>query len=249
VGLELAPIVSGEIRNPARDLPRAAALSGAISAVFYLGLTGALLVLLKPDEISPMTGLAQAGVAGAHKLGEPFLAIVLAVLIGLALAGQLDTWIAGNTRLPYAIGLDRYLPAAFARVHPRFHTPYLSLLVQAAIATLFLLMAQLGESVKAAYQTMVDMMVIITFIPFLYIFATGFRFASRLASVSGLIVTLLAMAFSMVPPPEVASVALFETKIVGGSAFFALMGWLLFRRYQARRPSEAICAAIKTDAV
>ena len=64
VGLELAPIVSGEIRNPGRDLPRAAAISGAIAAVFYITMTAALLVLLKPEDISPMTGLAQAGAAG-----------------------------------------------------------------------------------------------------------------------------------------------------------------------------------------
>ena len=61
--------------------------------------------------------------------------------------GQLDTWIAGNTRLPYAVGLDRYLPAAFSRVHPRWGTPYVSLLVQVVAATISLLMAQLGESV------------------------------------------------------------------------------------------------------
>ena len=109
VGLELAPIVSAEIRNPRRDLPRAAAISGVISAAFYIAMTAALLVLLKPEEISPMTGLAQAGAVGAQKLGAPILSILLATLIGIALAGQLDTWIAGNTRLPYAIGLDRYL--------------------------------------------------------------------------------------------------------------------------------------------
>ena len=69
VGLELAPIVSAEIRNPRRDLPRAALISGIISAALYIGVTAALLVLLRPEQISPMTGLAEAGVAGAQKLG------------------------------------------------------------------------------------------------------------------------------------------------------------------------------------
>jgi glutamate:GABA antiporter len=239
VGLELAPIVSGEIRNPRRDLPRAASISGAISAVFYIGVTAALLVLLKPEDISPMTGLAQAGTAGAQRLGLPVIAIVLAMLIGVALLGQLDTWIAGNTRLPYAIGLDHYLPAAFGRTHPRWGTPYVSLLVQALTATMFLFMAQLGESVKAAYQIMVDMMVIVTFIPFVYIFGAGFRFANRVAAVSGLVVTLVAIALSAMPPPEVASVVIFESKVVGGSVFFGLLGWLLFKRFQARRSRVA----------
>jgi len=235
VGLELAPIVSGEIRNPGRDLPRAALISGVISAAFYISMTAALLVLLTPEAISPMTGLAQAGAAAAQKLGAPILSILLAALIGIALAGQLDTWIAGNTRLPYAIGLDRYLPPAFGRVHPRWGTPYVSLLVQALAATLFLLMAQLGETVRAAYQIMVDMMLIVTFIPFVYIFCAGFRFASRIAAVSGLAVTLIAIALAAVPPHEAASTAMFEAKVVGGSVFFALLGWALFKRYQAIR--------------
>jgi amino acid transporter len=235
VGLELAPIVSGEIRNPGRDLPRAAVISGVISAALYISMTAALLVMLKPEQISPMTGLAQAGAAVAQKIGAPIISILLATLIGIALAGQLDTWIAGNTRLPYAIGLDRYLPAAFGRIHPRWGTPYVSLLVQALAATLFLLMAQLGETVRAAYQIMVDMMVIVTFIPFVYIFGAGFRFANRIAAVSGLAVTLIAIVLAAFPPQEAASAVIFEVKVVGGSLFFALLGWMVFKRYQSVR--------------
>ncbi len=240
VGLELAPIVSAEIRNPRRDLPRAALISGILSAALYIGVTAALLVLLRPEQISPMTGLAEAGVAGAQKLGAPGISNLLAILIGGALVGQLDTWIAGNTRLPYAIGLDRYLPAAFSRVHPRWGTPYVSLLVQAVAATLFLLMAQLGESVRAAYQIMVDMTVIVTFIPFLYIFGAGFRFASRIAAVSGLAVTLIAIVFAALPPDETVSTAMFEAKVLGGSVLLAVLGWIVFKRYETRRSGDQV---------
>jgi amino acid transporter len=235
VGLELAPIVSGEIRNPRRDLPRAAAISGIISAAFYISMTAALLVVLQPDQISPMTGLAQAGTSAALTLGAPAIAIVLGALLGIALAGQLDTWIAGNTRLPYAIGLDHYLPAAFGRIHPRWGTPYVSLFVQAVAATLFLLMAQQGESVRAAYQITVDMTLIATFIPFIYIFCAGLRFGNRTAAVSGLVVTLIAIAFAAIPPQEASSTAMFELKVVGGSLFLAAAGWMVFKRYEAAR--------------
>jgi amino acid transporter len=240
VGLELAPIVSGEIRNPRRDLPRAAVISGIISAAFYISMTAALLVVLQPDQISPMTGLAQAGTSAALTLGAPAIAIVLGALLGIALAGQLDTWIAGNTRLPYAVGLDRYLPAAFSRLHPRWRTPYVSLLVQAIAATLFLLMAQLGESVRAAYQIMVDMTVIVTFVPFIYIFGAGFRFANKIAAISGLAVTLIAMVLAAIPPQDTVSGAIFEVKVLGGSLFFALLGWVVFKRYQALRAGAPV---------
>jgi glutamate:GABA antiporter len=235
VGLELAPILSGEIRNPRRDVPRAAVISGILSALFYIGGTAAILALLRPEQISPMTGLAQAGAAGAERVGAPTLAMLFAAVIGLALAGQVDTWIAGNTRLPYAIGLDRYLPAAFGRIHPRWGTPYVSLCVQVAASTVFLLMAQLGETVRSSYQIMVDMTVIVTFIPFLYIFSSGFRFASRIAAVSGLTVTVLAIGLSVLPPGGTASSALFEMKVVGGCVFIAALGWFVFKRYEHRR--------------
>ena len=107
--------------------------------------------------------------------------------------------------------------------------------MQALAATLFLLMAQLGETVRAAYQIMVDMMLIVTFIPFIYIFAAGFRFASRIAAVSGLAVTLIAIALAAFPPREAVSAAIFEIKVVGGSLMFALLGWVVFKRYQAIR--------------
>ncbi len=234
-GLELAPIVSGEMRNPRRDLPRAAVISGIGCAVFYIAGTAALLALVKPAEISPMTGLAQAGAAAAGKLGLPAISVVFAVLISIAVGGQLGAYIAGNTRLPYAIGLDHYLPEAFSRLHPRWGTPYVSLFLQAAVATIFLIMAQLGETVGAAYQIMVDMMAIATLIPFLYIFGSGFRFASRPAAVSGAAVTVIAIVFSALPTAEAASPITFEVKVVGGCMVIAALGWVVFKRYEAKR--------------
>jgi amino acid transporter len=234
-GLELAPIVSGEIRNPRRDVPRAAVISGIACALFYIGGTAALLVLLKPANISAMTGLAQAGAAAAGTLGLPALSVVFAVLISIAVSGQLGAYIAGNTRLPYAIGIDHYLPEAFARLHRRWGTPYISLLVQAVAATVCLIMAQWGETVGAAYQIMVDMMVIATLIPFVYIFGSGFRFANRPAAVSGLAVTLMAIVLSALPPAEAASALTFELKVVGGCIIFGALGWLVFKRYETKR--------------
>ena len=120
-------------------------------------------------------------------------------------------------------------------IHPRWGTPYVSLLLQAVVATLFLLIAQLGETVRAAYQIMVDMMVIVTFIPFLYIFGSGFRFISRISAVSGIAVTLIAIVLSALPPAESGSAAVFEIKVLGGTLLCGLLGLTVFWRYQTRR--------------
>src|SRR5260370_18391147 len=60
-GLELAPILGGEIHNPGRNIPRAAWISGFRCAAFFMAGTAALLALLPPDRIHTMPRPAQAG--------------------------------------------------------------------------------------------------------------------------------------------------------------------------------------------
>ncbi len=229
-GLELAPILAGEIHNPGKNIPRAAWLSGFLGAGFYMAGTAAMLVLLAPERISPMTGLAQAGNLAGSRLGASWLSPVFALLITLGVIGQLTTYIAGNTRLPFAIGLDRYLPEAFAKLHPRWHTPHVSILTQAILSTLFLLLTELGENLRAAYQILVDMVVIATLIPFVYIFATGFKYGQRWAGAAGALIAGIAVVLSCSPPLGIASVWLFELKIIGGTLFLALAGRVIFVR-------------------
>jgi amino acid transporter len=58
----------------------------------------------------------------------------LAALITCGITGQLGAWLSGSARVPFAIGLDRYLPPAFARLHPRWKTPHVAILTQGSPA-------------------------------------------------------------------------------------------------------------------
>jgi len=238
-GLELAPILGGEIYDPSKNVPRAAWISGFGCAGFYIAGTAALLALLPPDRISPMTGLAQAGNEAGLRLGANWLTPCFALLITLGVIGQLSTYIAGNTRLPFALGLDHYLPPAFARLHPRWHTPHISILTQGVLSSGLLLLMEMGENLRAAYQILVDMVVIATLIPFVYIFASGFKFGRRWAGIAGATISLAAVILSAVPPPGVASVWLFELKVVGGTVLLALLGRVIFVRSMAGRKALA----------
>ena len=234
-GLELAPVLGGEIQDPEKSIPRAAWISGFAGATFYIAGTAALLALLPPDRISPMTGLAQAGDEAGARFGAHWLSPCFALLITLGVIGQLSTYIAGNTRLPFALGLDHYLPPAFARLHPRWRTPHVSILTQGVLSSGLLLLMELGENLRAAYQILVDMVVIATLIPFVYIFATGFKFGRRWSGTAGALIALAAVILSAVPPPGVASTWLFELKVIGGTLLLALLGRAIFVRSQAGR--------------
>jgi glutamate:GABA antiporter len=236
VGLEVAPILGGEIYDTRKVIPRAAWISGIGSAAFYMAGTAAMLALLAPEQISPLTGLAQAGQMAGVRFGAVWLSPAFALLIIVSMLGQLTAFVAGNTRLPFALGLDHYFPPVFAKLHPRWGTPYVSILMQGVLSSVLLLAMQLGETLRAAYQILVDLTVIATFLPFVYIFASGFKFGQRISGVVGCLITLLAIVLSAVPPPGVASVWIFELKVVGGALLLALAAWPIFAhsRWRAR---------------
>lgn len=233
VGLELAPIMGGEIQNAAKNIPRAALISGLLCAGFYIAGTAAMLGLLPPDRINPMTGLAQAGDIAGARFGAAWISPCFAFLITVGVLGQLSSYIAGNSRLPFALGLDHYLPAAFAKVHSRWGTPYVSILMQGVFASLFLVISELGENLRAAYQIMVDMTVIVTLIPFVYIFGSGMKFGQRWAGTVGALVSAIAIVLSAIPPEGIASVWLFELKVVGGTLLLVFAGRAIFVRSRA----------------
>lgn len=232
-GLELGAILGGEILNPKKTIPRAAWIGGFACAAFYIAGTAAMLALMPPGKISTLTGLAQAGHTVAQRLNAAWISPCFALLISIGIFGQVGSYIAGNTRLPFAIGLDHYLPPAFAKLHPRWRTPHVSILTQGILSSIFLIAMQLGENVRAAYQMLVDMMVIATLIPFVYIFWTGYRFGQKLAGASGAIISILGVMLSLSPPAGVASVWIFELKVIGGFILFTLLGRWIFVRSKA----------------
>jgi amino acid transporter len=232
-GLELGAVLGGEIRDPCRTVPRAALVSGLAIAAFYILGTLAMLAVLPPERISILTGLVQVGQAGGARLGAPWLGWALAGLVLAGVTGQLCAWTGGCARLPFVIGLDRYLPPAFARLHPRWGSPHVAILTQGALCTVFVVAFAAGESIRMAYQILVDMTVITYFIPFLYLFGAAWRCGRRASAASGLAVTAAAIALSLVPPAG-ASALLFELKLAGGCAVLVVTAKMFFQAARKR---------------
>ena len=151
------------------------------------------------------------------------------------------------------VGLDRYFPAAFGRVHPRWHTPHVAIFVQAAIATLFVFFAQLGKgtTVERAFLVLIDMSLLIYFVPYVYLFlcfvrhlrrtpparvnVPGGRALGTALGACGLLTTLFAMAVALIPPPDTPAPAVFVLKVGGGSLLIVLAAGLIYRRAGRRR--------------
>jgi len=229
-GLEMAGLIGGEIHDPERTLPRAGWIASGIGTVFYAATTAAMVVILRPEKISEMNGLAEAGQTVAQSLGASWLAPVMAALVLGSAVGQFGGWGSSVSRLPFVVGVDKLLPAAFGRVHPRWNTPHVSILVFGGLASFLLIAIQLGDTVRAAYQALVSLMVVTGFFPYLYIFGSAWRAGKRVSAVSGWAITVLAIVTSVVPTSEVRNVVLFETKIALGTGAVVVTAWLLYRR-------------------
>ncbi len=238
-GLELAPTLGDEIHDPARTLRRGIAVSGLAIVGMYVFGTAAMLVALPHQTVSITNGMPQATAALVERLGAGWLAPVAGVVAVLLVVGNLGgvgAWLAGSARLPYVAGVDGALPAAFGRIHPRWQTPYVGLLVQGVIATVFVVASLVGTTVKNAYLVLTQTTLILFFIPYVYLFLAYLRLRRQrtvptaLAGLVGSAAVLFSIVLGFVPPADEARPWLYEAKVVGGVIGFMLVGVLLAGR-------------------
>ena len=243
VGLELASIMGDEIREPQKTVPFAVVWGGVISGLLYIGSTLTLLIAMPRNEISALQGIPQAVSRMSDRVGVPWLVSPFALVLSISIAGIASAWLSGSARIPFVAGLDSYLPSSLGKLHPRFATPYIALIVQTAISILFLAMSFIGAQVKEAFQTMLNLAVVLQLVPYLYIFASLIRLSLhdperngyysrstlRFAGYSGFIVTSLGTGLAFFPPPDITSRLAFEIKMWTGTLLlFALAGFFFF---------------------
>lgn len=234
-GLELVGSMTGEIRNPRRTLPRAGWIASAAVTVFYCCTTVSLLVLLQPGNISELNGLAQGGEIAGRILGVTWLPPLIALLVLASAVGQFGGLGTAVSRLPFAAGVDHLLPGAFGKIHPRWATPHIAILSLGVLASFLLIVLQLGDTIRAAYRTLVSLMVIVGFLPFAYIFGSAWKAGKRVSAASGWAITMLAILCSLVPTAEVSNVWLFEAKLAAGTLAVIASAWLVYRPVSSRR--------------
>jgi glutamate:GABA antiporter len=260
-GLELVSAMSEEVRDPRRTLPRAVFGAGAMIAFMYIVGTFAILALVPAADLDPKSGVFHAITLGSVALKVGFLGILAALLVSVGNAGGVGSTVAGIARVPFVVGIDRYLPSAFGKIHPRWKTPYISILVQAGISGAILLLSQIkSETVQGAYQMLIDAAIILYFIPFLYMFAGALKLAGRtdrtenphavlvpggpiglwLSGILGFLVVLVGIFVSLVPPGDSVNKWSFELRLVGGTLASIFIGLILYWRGARSKAAEKV---------
>src|SRR6478672_11782133 len=133
VGIEVALIPSGEVKNPARTVPRSAYLALVITTIIYILIQlvaqGTLGVNLANHKDAPLAE------AAARFLGDSGRVVLLAGATIYAF-GFVTSDILSSPRMIFAFGRDGALPKWFAHVHPRHRSPDVAIITYAALAFL-----------------------------------------------------------------------------------------------------------------
>jgi amino acid transporter len=251
-GLESASMLGEEIRDARRNIPRALLLAGGLITLLYVFGTVAMLVALPQSEIMNLQGFMRAIESASARLGLGWLVAPVAALLVMGGLGQAGAWFAAGGRLPFVAGIDHFLPPAFGRLHPRYGSPYVSLLVQAGIAAVFIFLGQAGTTVKGAYDVLVSMAIISYFIPYLFMFASMIRLQREPAGAEvirvpggrpvaiglaalGFTTTVISIALALIPAEDEPHKVLAVTKVAGLTILLVAAGALVYWRGRWRR--------------
>jgi APA family basic amino acid/polyamine antiporter len=136
-GFEISTIPAEEIRDPSWTIPKAIVLGVSIVTIFYL-VTNAVLFAVMPTDQLAGSSTPLAAATGTALASFPILALIAGIIVGggalISVAGSDESGMIGTARLGYALAADGLFPRIFAKIHPRFKTPYLGIIVAAVAA-------------------------------------------------------------------------------------------------------------------
>jgi len=244
-GVEAGSAMGDEIENPRRVIPWAILVGGSVLAIGYIAGTAALLVALPSDAVAGPDGFVNGIRALCTHLGVGWLLAPVALLVGLNAVGGAAAFLSSTSRLPFVAGIDHYLPSAFARIHPRYRTPWIAIGIYGLAGMAVALLSQAGTTVRGAYDVLVSMAVIAYFLPYLGLFAAMIRLQKRpvgpevrrvpggkpvaiVLGCVGFVSTCVTILLSTIPTEDDPHKTLTVIKVLGGTAVLVGTGVVVF---------------------
>jgi len=259
-GFEITSLVSQEVRDPERTIPRGVVISGIVVTLIYIAGSASVLVALPANALAERSGISDAVELVSQRLRLAGFGALTGGLLAIGSIGGTSSWIAGAARVPFAAGVDHVLPAAFARLHPVYRTPHVSLIIQGLAATfiflasVFLTISGGQTTIQEAYDILVNLTILIYFVPYLYLFVALIRLRQTAPPVGtgessfrvpggtlgviavaivGFLATAISVGLVFIPPGGTANVLNYEANLIGQAVIILAVGWVL--SWRARR--------------
>lgn len=253
-GFEISALVGEEVKDARRTIPRGVLISGVVVTVIYIAGSASVLIAVPADSLRELSGISDAVDHAGRLLGLAGMGALTGGLLALGSIAGNNSWFGGAARIPFAAGVHKALPPAFARLSPRHGTPVNAILVQGVVATAIFLASVFvsitggATTVQEAYDILVNLTILIYFVPYLYLFPTLVRLRRLgrgaddpsvmpipggavglwFVAIAGFSATALSVALVFVPPPDTANVMNYEVNLIGQAVLVIGVGALLY---------------------
>jgi len=231
--------------------------------VVYIVGTASILLAIPPDRASGVYGVIEAIRTSAGNLRLSWLVPLGAACVVLDRLGSLCLWLGALARIPSSVGIANYLPPGFARIHPRYASPANAIWLQTVLVALLVILGQSGTTVHGAYNVLIEMMVVTSMLPFLFLFGAAVKLSfgplvpgeTRIwggrpvlvfIAVVGLLATAGSIVVAFVPPPEEAHPAIAVLKVAGTTVVLLAVGAVLYGIGKLRAGRQPL--ALRSDA-
>lgn len=134
VGFELITVASEEIINPGKNIPRAILITLGVGIIIYVFV---VFVMMGAVNYKDLAENDVPFIFTAERILGPWGRWVAVLATIMASLSAFSVTLGASARVLFALGRDEHFPKAFARLHPKFRTPYISLFVCAAIVIIF----------------------------------------------------------------------------------------------------------------
>ncbi|HMF99557.1 MAG TPA: hypothetical protein VKE96_34895, partial [Vicinamibacterales bacterium] len=220
-----------------------------IALMFVLG-TSTVVAYVPNDSIDLIGPVAQVLRIGYGPFGVATPIVTIAILMTLAMrVGQASVAFTAVARLPMVAGWDQMLPPWFSRLHPTYRTPVNSIILVGVASFGIASLSLVGVGQAEAFQLLFNASGIFYALTYAVMFAIplfglrGIRPGPpmwlRLASLSGLLMTLLYVVLSVFPIIKVESVFAFALKITSMIVAMNLVGIAILATARRRATASA----------
>ncbi|MFA6165028.1 MAG: APC family permease [Gemmatimonadaceae bacterium] len=247
-GFEYIAILAGETRSPSRAVGRSVLIAAPVIALMFVLGTSTVVAYVPTEEIDLIAPLAQVLRAGFGPFGiaGPLVTIAILMTLGMRVA-QASVSFTAVTRLPMVAGWDRMLPAWFSRLHGKYRTPVNSIVLVGVCSFCISLVSLVGVGQAEAFQLLFNASGVFYALTYVVMFAIpiiGLRHVTprppawlQVASLSGLLMTLLYIALAVFPIIKVENPLVFGLKITAVVVIMNLAGFAILAA--ARRRAAA----------
>jgi glutamate:GABA antiporter len=263
-GAEGVALMTSQTKGGVKTVTKALIGVGIFLCLGYMLGSLSLMILLGPSEATRLSGLSDALSLVLGQFGLEAFKPVLFVLLILALLGQLSSWFAAAARLPFAAGLDKFLPRSLGSLDPKTLAPKSALRLQAVCVILILLLSQASNASSAGFSLakiydFINAMSILSYtLPFIFLFVAYILVQSKpmptqmnqgfmtpggpkvawVIGMIGLMVSFSAIMGSVLPPTPQDGLA-YSFKIIGSAALLiAIAIGIYWLRTPKTRPNK-----------